>query len=215
MATTYVTGKPCPKGHIGPRYSSNANCVACVKENAKARAEADPEKRKRQHAEWRKRNPAKIRAWSEAARKRNPEKSRAYCAKWAKKHSGQMSAIQAAWRKANPEKIRELKVAWKADNPDYAAVAAQRRRTRKASAAGAGVSQREWRQIVADALELCAHCNQHKPLTMDHVEPLSRGGAHDPENIVAACKSCNSSKHDTPLVLWLALRSLREMYRAA
>lgn len=216
MAKTYVTGKPCPKGHIGPRYSSNANCVACVKGNAKARAEADPEKHKRLHAEWRKRNPAKIRAWSEASRKKNPDKSRAYCRKWAKTHSGQMSAIQAAWRKANPDKIRELKSAWKAGNPGYFTVAAQRRRVRKSVAPGSGVSPTEWREVVAASLGLCAYCNQRSPLTMDHVDPLSRGGAHDPDNIVAACKSCNSSKHDTPLALWLALRALREaMHRAA
>lgn len=30
-ALTYFTGKPCPKGHIGPRYVSNQRCVACCK----------------------------------------------------------------------------------------------------------------------------------------------------------------------------------------
>lgn len=31
---------------------------------------------------------------------------------------------------------------------------------------------------------------------IDHRIPLSRGGAHDPSNIVLACASCNLSKHD-------------------
>jgi 5-methylcytosine-specific restriction endonuclease McrA len=30
--------------------------------------------------------------------------------------------------------------------------------------------------------------------TVDHVIPKSMGGTDDPENLVAACRSCNSSK---------------------
>ena len=38
--------------------------------------------------------------------------------------------------------------------------------------------------------------------------PLSLGGAHDIDNIAAACVSCNSSKCDTPLEVWLATRTI-------
>jgi len=41
---------------------------------------------------------------------------------------------------------------------------------------------------------VCAYCGEHGRLTLDHVVPLARGGAHRIENLVAACKPCNSRK---------------------
>ena len=43
----------------------------------------------------------------------------------------------------------------------------------------------------------CQYCGKKKrkdKLTIDHVIPLSKGGAHGPENIVTACRPCNSRK---------------------
>lgn len=37
---------------------------------------------------------------------------------------------------------------------------------------------------------------------IDHVVPLSRGGTHDPSNIVLACERCNISKHAKLLGEW-------------
>lgn len=47
--------------------------------------------------------------------------------------------------------------------------------------------------------------------TVDHVEPQSRpvaglGGAHSHMNVVGACDSCNCSKSDRHLLLWLLSR---------
>ncbi len=41
----------------------------------------------------------------------------------------------------------------------------------------------------------CAYCN-HKANTVDHVIPKSRGGRHQWENVVAACRTCNAKKAD-------------------
>jgi DNA-directed RNA polymerase subunit RPC12/RpoP len=38
------------------------------------------------------------------------------------------------------------------------------------------------------------HRNRLRWATIDHVIPLSKGGAHSPDNIVTACFSCNSRK---------------------
>ena len=41
----------------------------------------------------------------------------------------------------------------------------------------------------------CQYCGKPtKDLTLDHVLPRHRGGAHDWENVVAACKACNHRK---------------------
>ena len=47
----------------------------------------------------------------------------------------------------------------------------------------------------------CVYCT--RPATaIDHVVPLSRGGANHPSNIVPACRSCNSRKHASTVREW-------------
>jgi 5-methylcytosine-specific restriction endonuclease McrA len=51
----------------------------------------------------------------------------------------------------------------------------------------------------------CAYCEGHAS-TVDHVVPRSRGGEHVWENVVAACRACNTRKRDrmlseTPMAL--------------
>jgi 5-methylcytosine-specific restriction endonuclease McrA len=62
--------------------------------------------------------------------------------------------------------------------------------------------------LLEQSYGLCVYCNERRTVTVDHIEPLRRGGQHDIDNIAPACKSCNSSKHDTPLLVWLAKRAL-------
>ncbi|MEN7546872.1 HNH endonuclease [Rapidithrix thailandica] len=42
----------------------------------------------------------------------------------------------------------------------------------------------------------CVYCNSNEDLTLDHVIPKSRGGKTTWNNLVSACKSCNSKKGD-------------------
>jgi 5-methylcytosine-specific restriction endonuclease McrA len=47
------------------------------------------------------------------------------------------------------------------------------------------------------ALGICHYCNQNftaEELTMDHLVPISRGGKASRNNVVPACKECNSRK---------------------
>ncbi len=54
----------------------------------------------------------------------------------------------------------------------------------------------------------CQYCGSNKHLTLDHVMPLSRGGQHTWNNVVAACESCNQRKSDgTPLEAGMPLRT--------
>lgn len=48
----------------------------------------------------------------------------------------------------------------------------------------------------------CAYCNSPHD-TWDHVVPVSKGGLTVPGNIVPACRSCNSAKHDHDIEVWL------------
>ena len=41
----------------------------------------------------------------------------------------------------------------------------------------------------------CAFCGSNESLEWDHIVPVSKGGAHDAENMVPACQNCNRRKH--------------------
>lgn len=53
----------------------------------------------------------------------------------------------------------------------------------------------------------CQYCGMRRDLTLDHVMPSSRGGAHSWINLVTACKRCNARKGDfTPDEAQMPLR---------
>ena len=43
---------------------------------------------------------------------------------------------------------------------------------------------------------MCQYCGARTSLTVDHVIPRSKGGTHTWDNVVAACRRCNSRKEN-------------------
>lgn len=66
------------------------------------------------------------------------------------------------------------------------------------------LTSKEWRDVVFSYGNRCVYCNKEllNP-TQDHIIPISKGGTHTADNVVPACKSCNSSKQDKGLISWL------------
>lgn len=60
------------------------------------------------------------------------------------------------------------------------------------------LSFKEWEQIKERYQYRCAYCQRERPLTQDHIVPLSKGGFHTQVNVIPACKSCNSRKGNRP-----------------
>ena len=83
-----------------------------------------------------------------------------------------------------------------------------RKRSRKLSAPGSGISRPEWEARLAWFNHSCLYCGAAGvKLTLDHVEPLARGGWDTPGNAVPACVPCNASKNDRFLLEWLWARA--------
>ena len=64
------------------------------------------------------------------------------------------------------------------------------------------LTREDWEAIKRSQAQRCAYCKKKRPLTIDHVIPLSKGGHHEATNVVAACKPCNSRKGDRILTLF-------------
>lgn len=175
--------------------------------------------------QWKRDHPDRVRAYNAKERAANPEKVRERGTRYVKANRAKVAAQQARWRLANlaradgnvakwqrgnREKLKEYRKEWERQNPDKMVAKWAARRARKVAAPGRGVTGNQWRQISVEALGLCAYCNNDCTPTLDHIEPLARGGEHDIDNAAAACGACNSSKGDTPLFLWLAKRASRE-----
>lgn len=124
-------------------------------------------------------------------REQNQAKGRAYAAA----HREERRAYNKKYYAEQKESQRERARKWKAVNPLRVR---QHHDTRVARLLGIEntLSLAEWDAIQAAYKYQCAYCGKKcQQLTRDHVIPLSSGGGTVKENIVPACRPCNSSKH--------------------
>lgn len=54
--------------------------------------------------------------------------------------------------------------------------------------------------------KICNYCGSSDKLAIDHIFPQKLGGKDDAENLIFACKSCNSSKGKKDLIQWMNFR---------
>lgn len=91
--------------------------------------------------------------------------------------------IRQQWREANPAKMRDAWYRWREATKDP--------------------SPETVDYIDALLRDPCSYCGE--PMAhIDHIEPRSRGGAHDWTNLTASCGSCNPSKGRHSLLMWMA-----------
>ena len=55
--------------------------------------------------------------------------------------------------------------------------------------------------------QACCYCGSREHLSVDHLIPTKRGRANSGDNLVWACRSCNSSKCARDALEWLAERN--------
>ena len=58
-------------------------------------------------------------------------------------------------------------------------------------------------RIKLTAPQACCYCGDTKRLCMDHLIPKIRGGPDGSDNLVWACRSCNSSKGGRDMLEWM------------
>jgi 5-methylcytosine-specific restriction endonuclease McrA len=101
---------------------------------------------------------------------------------------------RATWPKPQPEVHRAAVARYQRRHLADHVTKQQRRRAWKAGSGGTHTTA-EWMAKLAAFGHRCAYCGRGDvELTRDHVKPLRRGGTNSMDNIVPACRPCNSRK---------------------
>ena len=136
---------------------------------------------------------------------------KAYMREWGISHRLERGEQAKSRYVLNREAERAYHRVWSRTHRTSARVREQRRRAQK-KALPASLTASQWAAIKVAYRHRCAYCgtkeSKRHPITMDHVIPLSKGGGTTPDNIVPACRSCNSAKKDRAPTTLPALRLL-------
>jgi len=129
-------------------------------------------------------NRAKVTQYKREYYLANVEKYHIAHVEYYKTHRQEIINRVLRWRKENPDKLRA-----------NARTSVHRRRARL-SQSGGSHSMEEFEELCAKHGNRCLCCDESKPLTIDHIVPISRGGTNDIDNIQPLCLSCNCKKSD-------------------
>lgn len=221
----YFNGKPCKHGHIAPRQTSSGGCTVCALENAKRWDLANPKVRSRNQMAAIAAGTRKPRVESKILSRQPripPPDPRSIARQQGldrymplrpcqRGHPGPRYVADAScvqcrqlttdrpvrriyerqWREANPEKARDH---GRRSRKTYDA----RKRTN-----GGSVTATDLKHMETRAKGRCAGCGKKAtPLHLDHIIPVARGGASDPNNLQLLCAPCNQSKGAKDAITW-------------
>lgn len=89
------------------------------------------------------------------------------------------------------------------------AASASRRRQRRLARKDHDLTPDEWATLQT-LWGGCAYCGDAGPMQRDCVLPISRGGRYTIANVVPACRSCNTSKCNAEVTIWMRRKRLDE-----
>jgi 5-methylcytosine-specific restriction endonuclease McrA len=136
-----------------------------------------------------------------------PAQSAEYYREYYSKEGDTLRENARAYRERNKEKEAARWARWAEKNRTRLIIKKAVRRVRTRSECG--------ELTVADVTEVtnlqrgrCAFCKVGGKLTVDHIQPLSKGGEHTRRNIQMLCKPCNSQKNNTDPIIFSRKRGL-------
>lgn len=133
----------------------------------------------------------------------NPERKRVSDAAYHAANKEKATTNALKWSRANRESVNRRNAEYKKRNPQVVLDQSHRRRARKRGVASLIVASQDITRLKRRFGGLCAYCGCGGKMTIDHVVPLSRGGAHSLGNLLPVCQQCNFSKHNKFLFEWM------------
>jgi hypothetical protein len=143
---------------------------------------------------WYQKNKVRILEKRKAYEKANRSKIQAYRNAKYKENPEPFKAMHKSWRDRNPDKIRAQRKKF-AKTPAGRLKKVNDRHKRRAVIHGASHEDCKERIKFLKLLPFCYYCFNYTPeIQIDNYIPISRGGRHEPNNLRAACPSCNHRK---------------------
>lgn len=192
--TEFYKNSAAKRGH-------RSDCKVCNRAKAKRWVTDHPDRKRANDLRWRAANAEKVRAYGRKAeakwRKANPDKVRAY----REEHADEIRAYHQRLYRERREEYLARNRRWKQANPGKVVEYAHRRR---ATQRGCEVFHLDRDRIWERGEGVCGICGDPcdpADFHVDHIVPLSKGGAHSYENTQVAHPFCNMSKHARPLAV--------------
>lgn len=156
---------------------------------------------------WRKKNRIRICGYAAKYYATHRDKIRAKSTKWRDENCNTVRAKKQAQRAANPEQHRAYDARWRAKNSEELRFRHQKRRALKRGVTIGTRStiiqwEKSWRRKKFAVCYWCSLRFTIKKCHLDHIKPLSKGGAHSIENLCISCAHCNLSKNAKSLFDW-------------
>lgn len=125
---------------------------------------------------------------------------------WLKNNRKQRREWRRSHYQENIESMRVYQNEWFRDNPDKVRMYSQRR-TARVNELPNTLTETEWEEVLYHFGHSCSYCGIHQDdlktvLNQEHVIPVTKKGGYTADNIIPACKSCNSSKSNRDFEEW-------------
>jgi 5-methylcytosine-specific restriction endonuclease McrA len=175
----------------GPAGGLVSCCKPCARSKALAHHAANRERHLEQQAAYRAANRDALYAQIKAIRARDPERKRASDRAW---RLANLEAVRAAARaryRANTAPYVARAARWARANPEKAAVHTQAKNLRRRGVPADAATRAYMAILVRDP---CCYCGA-RPVEIDHIVPVSRGGVGEWTNLAPVCRRCNAAKH--------------------
>ena len=181
-------------------------CKICEAKYMKEYRKKNRDAIKKQKDIYNKNNEDDLKEKAKQHRELNKERMAEYDKQYYEKNRELRLEQQAEWRYENKEYIKE----YKKENAQSIKVCGQKRRARKRRLPHT-LTTKEWIETLQEFNNSCGYCGileeehikeTNQALQQEHIIPISKYGGYVKENIIPACRSCNSSKVDNDMVEW-------------
>ena len=175
-AAYYFEGRPCAKGHLDKRLTSDAQCATCKAGSITT---------------WRLENKPRMHEYNRQRYESDPVSARKRSRDWYEKHRE-----DAQFQTLNRKRAFD----WRKDHPEEVIAGVNRRRARKLQAGGSHTAE-DIRRIRRQQRDKCAYCKKllNGRGEVDHIKPLaptdgSKPGTNHASNLQLLCMPCNRRK---------------------
>src|SRR5438309_10949876 len=123
----------------------------------------------------------------------NPEKAREAMRRWRRRHPAEHNAEGRDYYARHKERLAPYFATYVRTHRELRQAIRARRRSRELAAEGNHTTE-QWLALLQTYGYRCTYCGADGSLEPDHRIPLARGGTNYIENIVPACRRCNTRK---------------------